>query len=108
MFHFLSDFSTAPTNLFSQLYTVYGEIAAGGEKAVVPLVYAFLPNKIQRTYERMLEVIRDKVALNPQTWIVDFEKRCNKCHRKVLAKDDQRMLLSLTTVCVQESGRAGL
>ena len=22
----------------------------------------------------MLEVIRDKVALNPQTWIVDFEK----------------------------------
>ena len=37
------------------------------KKTVVPLVYAFLPNKLQRTYERMLEVIRNKVALNPQT-----------------------------------------
>lgn len=73
---FFSDgtFSTAPTNLFSQLYTVHGEISAGGEKTVVPLVYAFLPNKLQRTYESMLEVIREKVALNPRTWIVDFEK----------------------------------
>lgn len=73
---FFSDgtFSTAPTNLFSQLYTVHGEISAGEEKIVVPLVYVFLPNKLQRTYEKMLEVIRDKVALNPQTWNVDFEK----------------------------------
>ena len=67
-------FSTAPTNLFSQLYTVHGEISAGEEKTVVPLVYAFLPNKLQRTYERVLEVIREKVDINPRTWIVDFER----------------------------------
>ena len=67
-------FSTAPKNLFSQLYTVHGEISAGEEKTVVPLVYAFLPNKLQRTYERVLEVIRENVDINPRTWIVDFER----------------------------------
>ena len=56
-------FSTAPTNLFSQLYTVHGEISAGEEKTVVALVYGLLPNKIQRTYERVMEVIREKVYL---------------------------------------------
>ena len=67
-------FSTAPTNLFSKLYTVHGKISAGDEKVVVTLVYAFFPNKLQRTYERVMEVIRDKVDLNPRTWIIDFEK----------------------------------
>ena len=67
-------FSTAPTNLFCQLYTVHGEISAGDEKIVVALVYAFLPNKLQQTYEKVMEVIRGKVDLNPRTWIVDFEK----------------------------------
>ena len=59
----LSDgtFSTAPTNLFSQLYTVHGEISPDEEKAVIPLVYAFLPKKFQRTYERSLEVNERKL-----------------------------------------------
>ena len=56
------------------MYTVHGEVSAGEEKTVVPLVYAFLPNKLQRTYERVLEVIRESVDINPRTWIVDFER----------------------------------
>ena len=76
LFNYFSDgtISTAPTNLFSHLYTVHGEITAGEEKNVLPLVYVFLPNKHQRTYEKMLEVIREKVDLNSRTWIVYFKK----------------------------------
>ena len=67
-------FSTAPTNLFSQLYTVHGELSAGDENIAVSLVYAFLPNKLQRTYEKVMDFICGKVDFNPHTWIVDLEK----------------------------------
>ena len=57
-------FSVAP-DLFYQVYTNHGVI----ENAVIPLVYALLPNKTQDTYEKLfgcLEQFGKKV-------VIDFE-----------------------------------
>ena len=46
-------FSVAP-DVFYQVYTIHGVI----ENAVIPLVYALLPNKTQDTYEKLFWLLR--------------------------------------------------
>jgi len=56
--------------LFTQLYSIHGRCG----DAVVPLVYALLPNKQQQTYVRLLNAIADaRPACAPQSITVDFE-----------------------------------
>ena len=48
-------FAAVPTKLFHQLYSIHGVILG----AVMPLVFALLPNKTQATYNRLLEKIKE-------------------------------------------------
>jgi hypothetical protein len=63
-------FKTVP-QLYTQLFTVHALI----QHQVIPCIYALLPNKTQRTYEKLLHALNGIVApLNPQTILIDFEK----------------------------------
>ena len=67
-------FSVAPV-VFYQVYTIHGVT----ENAVIPLVYALLPNKTQDTYEKLfgcLEQIGKKV-------VIDFEAAVRNAIRKM-------------------------
>lgn len=62
-------FRTVP-NLFYQLYSIHGML----EDEIFPPVYALLPNKSQKTYERfMRELKRLNSSLNPRTVTMDIE-----------------------------------
>lgn len=63
-------FSTAPSRLFNQLYTIHGDYKG----AVVPLVFALLPNKSEQTYTRLLDAVQEHVRLMPTSWLTDFER----------------------------------
>ena len=70
---FFSDgtFSTAPRRLFYQLYSIHGIF----HNNILPLVYAFLPNKSAETYGRLMEELkRLQPSINPQKWMTDFER----------------------------------
>jgi len=60
--------------LFKQLYTLHAAV----EDTTFPLVFAFLPNKTERTYVRLLTLLKEAVAernsvFNPETFMLDFE-----------------------------------
>lgn len=62
-------FSLAP-HLFSQVFVIMAE--RGG--FVLPIIYALLPDKAERTYTRMLEMIQDSWPLfKPEKISLDFE-----------------------------------
>ena len=70
--HWYTDgtFKTVP-RLFLQLYT----IAVKVNGYYLPLVYALLPNKMQQTYERLLDIlIQAKAGIKPESVTMDFEK----------------------------------
>ena len=63
-------FITVPL-LFHQLYSLCVRI----DGAIIPAVYALLPNRTQAMYEAMLQVLKDNNAdLNPATIMTDFEE----------------------------------
>lgn len=62
------------SSVFAQLYVIRAEL----EDNVFTCVYAFLPNKLQTTYEEMLTnvilaSIRNRSPVKPETIIIDFE-----------------------------------
>jgi len=62
------------STVFTQLYVIRAEF----EDNVFTCVYAFLPNKLQTTYEEMLTnvilaSIRNRSPVTPETIIIDFE-----------------------------------
>ncbi|XP_060867443.1 uncharacterized protein LOC132942809 [Metopolophium dirhodum] len=62
------------SSVFAQLYVIRAEF----EDNVFTCVYAFLPNKLQTTYEEMLTnvilaSIRNRSPVKPETIIIDFE-----------------------------------
>ena len=63
-------FSTAPSRLFYQLYTIHGEFSG----TVIPLVYAFLPDKSEATYTRLVTTLQNLVSFTPTSWLTDFER----------------------------------
>lgn len=73
---FFSDgtFWTCP-KLFSQLYTIHGDISSSEtETNIVPLIYILMPNREQHTYHRAFQLIREHVPnFNPKTFILDYE-----------------------------------
>ncbi|CAG7729210.1 unnamed protein product, partial [Allacma fusca] len=56
--------------LFSQFFTIHGVVHG----KVFPLVYVLLKNKEERTYLRMLEVLKSNVSQDPATVTTDFEQ----------------------------------
>lgn len=70
---FFSDgtFSTAPSRLFQQIYTIHA-IHFG---SIVPLIYALLPNKTTQTYGRLFQTIKNlRPQIDPLIWMTDFEQ----------------------------------
>ena len=64
-------FSAAPGKLFSQLYSIHACILSG---AVIPLVYALLPNKTMATYNRLFGALKNlQPQFTPIMWMTDFE-----------------------------------
>lgn len=62
-------FRSAP-QLFYQVYVILAEKFSG----VLPIIYALLPNKQQKTYEEMLHLLKDiQPELNPTYISCDFE-----------------------------------
>ena len=56
--------------LFSQLLSIHGQHA----KVSAPLVYIFLPNKEERTYEKALRQVKILAPnLKIKTWMCDYE-----------------------------------
>lgn len=79
----LSDgtFSTVPS-IFDQLYTIHGvkvnEDNPQSGKAL-PLVYALMPNRKRRTYNDILNVLKEaQPLLNPDILMIDFERAFSK------------------------------
>ena len=63
-------FSSAPSKLFTQLYTIH--VSTFG--TVVPLLYVLLPNKSFATYNRLFSVIKNlQPQFRPSEWMTDFE-----------------------------------
>lgn len=61
--------------IFGQLYTIHAFI----ENKMFPLVYALLPNKSQRTYERFLDIVKHRsetiqCRISPDYIFTDFER----------------------------------
>lgn len=65
-------FSTAPSRLFKQLYTVHAAVKG----TVVPLIYAFLPNKSFQTYDRLFSTVKNLLPpdICATIWMTDFER----------------------------------
>ncbi len=63
-------FSAAPGRLFNQLYTIHACIF----DAVIPLVYALLPDKTMATYNRLFGALKNlQPQFTPTMWMTDFE-----------------------------------
>lgn len=61
-------FDSCPS-IFKQILTIHGIF--GGY--VIPLVFCLLPDKKQKTYEKLLEILCEKNSLNPTTIMTDYE-----------------------------------
>ena len=73
-------FSSAPSKLFYQLYTVHAAVLG----TVIPVVYALLPNKTFATYDRMYLAIKNLISpqISIKSWMMDFENAAIKAVRK--------------------------
>ena len=65
-------FSVAP-DVFYQVYTIHGVI----ENAVIPLVYALLPNKTQEKFFGCLEQFGKKVVIDFEAAVRNAIKKCS-------------------------------
>ena len=54
--------------LFYQVYTIHVELNQP------PCVYVLLPNKTEKTYYRMIELLKEETNPNPGKILADFEK----------------------------------
>jgi hypothetical protein len=66
---------------FYQLMTIHGivaEIMVNGRHqsntVSLPLCFALLPRKSAECYSRLLKLLRDKIAMDPKTFLMDFEQ----------------------------------
>ncbi|CAF1014396.1 unnamed protein product [Didymodactylos carnosus] len=67
--------------IFYQLYTIHGVY----RNNMFPLVFALLPDKYQRTYQRIInELVHICPLWNPKSIMVDFEKAAINAFREVL------------------------
>ena len=63
-------FSVVPS-LFYQLYTVHAKVGT----SYPPAIYFLLPNKQQRTYTKMLKILKELVPeCDPKSFLLDYEK----------------------------------
>ena len=68
----LSDgyFDLAPERIFKQVYSIH--IIVNNKD--LPMVYGFLPNKSQKTYEKYFQMIKNAIQVKPRAINMDFEK----------------------------------
>lgn len=72
-------FKAAPIH-FAQIYTIHG-IFNG---SVLPLVFCLIPNKLESTYQLVLEKIKElRPNMNPKTVMLDFEKAIHNSFKTV-------------------------
>lgn len=71
-------FDISPT-LFTQLYTIHIII----NNKDLPMLYALLPNKKQKTYVALFKMIKKYINKNPKSINIDFEKAVMNSVRKV-------------------------
>lgn len=60
---------------FTQLYTIHVDMGSTDDtNGIIPVIYALLPNKKQKTYEILLEVIKSQIPdFQPDTFTLDYE-----------------------------------
>ena len=78
-------FYCAP-QLFAQMYTIHGEVCGHS----FPLLYSFLPNKSNETYQRLFEKVRDLLNLHNfhirwEKVLTDFETAAQRAFATVFA-----------------------
>ena len=56
--------------IFYQIYTIHVELNGFSP----PCVYVLLPNKTEKTYNRMIEMLSEETNPNPGKILADFEK----------------------------------
>ncbi len=66
-------------NSFFQLYTLHCRTGF----TYSPFIYFLLPNKTAETYERMFQIVRQKVPIQPSKLILDFEKGAHQAFHQV-------------------------
>ncbi|KAK3913130.1 PKS-NRPS hybrid synthetase [Frankliniella fusca] len=87
-------FETSP-DIFAQILTIHGEY----REHMLPLVYALLPDKLETSYTRVLEAIKDVCVQkhlrrpDPATVIMDFEKGMNNAVATVFPDAELRLCL---------------
>lgn len=124
--HWYADctFNVVPKQ-FNQLLTIHCIING----YVIPLLYALLPNKRERTYLKILEVLKEKDnQLNPESVMLDFEKgwfyifiglfsylninlfyycRIAQCISKNVSRSkNKRLFLSLAAKCLEKNSKS--
>lgn len=69
---------------FDQLYTIHGDIGSNGDVTnIIPLIYAVLPDRSERTYIRLFDEIKLRLPFwQPKTFKVDYEIAAITAFRK--------------------------
>lgn len=60
---------------FGQLYTIHVDLGSSHDETnIVPVLFAFLPNKTTSTYKEMIQMVLDKIPeWRPESVTIDFE-----------------------------------
>ncbi len=92
-------FQVTPT-IFTQLYTIHGV----HRKNVFPLVFSILPNKQQRTYERLIDELRRLCpAWSPKYIMMDFEKAAINAFQNAFTTPTSTLTISCCFFHLQKS-----
>lgn len=91
----------ASPHLFLQIYTLHGFV----DGQMFPLVYSFLPDKSQATYERLFRLLRIKageynIDINPVRFQMDYEKAAHNAVRHVFPDAEVRGCFFHFTQCI--------
>lgn len=59
----------------AQIYTIHGDLSNGENKnQIVPVIFALLPNKTEKTYERLFWLIKNSIPeFEPTNFKIDYE-----------------------------------
>lgn len=59
---------------FLQLFVIFGDIGNDSNPNIIPLIYALMTTKTERSYNILLQIIKSQIPLwNPEKFTLDFE-----------------------------------
>lgn len=110
--HFFGDgtFKSAPPP-FTQLYAIHADTGSTEEaNGIVPVCYAFLPNKKQKTYEIMFNLLKSQVPeMNPKTFTTDYESSAMLAIRETFRDvKSQGCFFHFSRACWRKAEKLGL